>query len=394
LYNYVMLVIGIISLLLWTCYLVFSYFFVNQAILLMMSPVYPKAEKLFSLINLANTNREVMTFIWVGLMGLLVVIQFFVFFKKNGLRWNKKVLIILMLIFIMASLSYPLFSNDIFNYLFGAKTVVYYHQNPFLVMPQNFFDNDLWLRFTHNIDNVYYYIKGVPITYFYGPFFLLYTLIPFLFFGAVEFQKLFWSYKLMGAVLFLITGYLFREINRKDNLVWAYWFFNPFLILELLTNSHNDLVMIFLFVLAVYWWERNKGLGLFSFLLSVLTKWISVGLGLVFFFKEKHRYMVYKLIGLGILFLNAYYQRHAWYYSWIYMVFPFAKLKKSSWFWILVFQTILVFNYTSIIRLNTLVFNGWLNILKWILPLIIFINEFDLISRFKKNLNRRKIGTI
>ena len=125
----------------------------------------------------------------------------------------------------------------------------------------------------------------------------------------------------MGSVLYLLTGYLFLKINPKDKLVWAYWFFNPFLILELLTNSHNDLLMIFLFVLADFWWDKNKKFGFLSFLLSVLTKWISTGLGIIFLFKTKNRFFVYKIIGLIILFLNAYYQRHAWYYSWIYMVF-------------------------------------------------------------------------
>ena len=359
----------------------------------MMAPVYPKAEKLISLVKLGNTHREVMMFIWIGLMVLLMVIQFFCFIKGNSFLWNKKIIIVLLMVFVMASLSYPLFSNDIFNYLFGAKTVVYYHQNPFLVMPKTFFNDDLWLRFTHNIDNIYYYINKVPITYFYGPVFLIYTLIPFLFFGAVEFHKLFLGYKIMGAVLYLGTGYLFKKINKKDNLVWAYWFFNPFLILELLTNSHNDLIMIFLFVLAVYLWKKNKILGLFSFLLSILTKWVSVGLGVVFLFKPKDRYLVYKIIGLIILFLNAYYQRHAWYYSWIYMVFPFAKLKKSSWFWIIIFQSVLVFNYTSIVWLNTLVFNSWLNLVKWVLPMIILINEFGWVFR-DKNLYRRKLITI
>ena len=133
----------------------------------------------------------------------------------------------------VAALSYPVFSNDIFTYLFGARTVVYYHQNPFLVMPKTFPD-DLWLRFTQYVGNVYYYVGNIPITYVYGPVFLLYSLIPFLFFGAVEFQKLFLGYKLLGVILFLATGYLFKKINPKDRLVWAYWWLNPFLILELL----------------------------------------------------------------------------------------------------------------------------------------------------------------
>lgn len=375
------------------CYLVFSYFFVNQAILLMLLPVYSRVEKIFPLIEFSNTHRGVMAIIWLGLVFTLTVIQFWVFFKRRSFAMNRVKLFFLVISLMMVSLSYPIFSNDIFNYMFGAKTVVYYHQNPFLVMPNVFFENDLWLRFTHNIDNIYYSIGNMPITYFYGPVFLLYTLIPSLFFGAVEFQKLFWSYKLMGAILFLVVGYIIKKINPKDNLVWAYWFFNPFLITELLINSHNDLVMIFFFIMAVYFWEKNKLYSLGTFLLSVLTKWVSSGLLLVFFFKEKNRYWIYKIIGLLILLVNALFQRQIWYYSWVYMVFPWAKLKNSSWLWILMFQFILLLNYFWFIWFNRWISFNWMNLIRWGFFGVILVNEFGWVFG-SKNLNCRKIRSI
>ena len=370
-----MIWILILMAMVWSGYLVFSYFFVNQAILLMLAPVYPKAEKLFRVIEYGNTHRDLMTIIWIVMIGLLILFQLLVFFRKKEIQINKKIILILILIFSIAALSYPIFSNDIFNYLFAGKTVVYYHQNPFLVMPKTFQD-DLWLRFTHYVGNVYYYLGKTPITFVYGPMFLLYTLVPFLFFGAVEFQKLFWSYKLLGAVLFLATGYLFKKINPKDNLVWAYWFLNPFLILELLANSHNDLVMIFLFVLSVYWYQKNKIFGFISFALSVLIKWFSGFLGIVFLFKEKNRYWVYKILGLGILFFHAFYQRYSWYYSWVYMVFPFAKLKKSSWFLLIILQSVLVLNYTEFLWFNRWIYLPIIGVIKWIIPILILLNEF------------------
>lgn len=374
----------LLMLIIWVGYLGYSYFYVNEAILSMLLPVYPKVEKLYKLIEFSSSHRGLMALIYLVLMLLLIICQYFLFFSKKEIKLNKKLIFLTIIIFTMAALAYPIFSNDIFNYMFGAKTVVYYHQNPFLVMPKIFFNDDLWLRFTNNINNVYYYIGSRPITYFYGPIFLGYTLIPFLFFGAVEFQKLFWSYKLLGVVLFLLTGYLFKKINPKDKLVWGYWFFNPFLILELLANSHNDLVMIFLFVLGVYWWQKNKILGLFSFLFSILTKWVSGFLGVVFLFKEKYRYLVFKILGIIILFFHAFDQRQQWYYSWVFMVFPFAKLKKSSWFWILIFQSIMLLNYSVFIWLNRWVDLNFIKIIKYLLPIIIVLNESKIIIKLKE----------
>lgn len=387
-----MVLILILMMFVWAGYLVYSYFYVNQAILLMLLPVYPNAGKLLKLIEFSSTHRELMTIIWIVMMIMLIIGQFILFFSKKELKVNKKIVLIMTIIFGTAALAYPVFSNDIFNYMFGAKTVVYYHQNPFWVMPKTFFRDDLWLRFMNNIDNVYYHIGGRPVTYFYGPIFLGYTLIPYLFFGAVEFQKLFWSYKLMGVVLFLMTGYLFKKINPKDKLVWAYWFFNPFLILELLTNSHNDLVMIFLFVLSVYWWQKNKILSIVSFLLSILTKWVSGFLGIVFLFKEKYRYLVFKILGIIILIFHALDQRQSWYYSWIYMVFPFAKLKKSSWFWILVFQSILLLNYFNFIWLNRWVDTDFIKIIKYLLPVIVVLNEYGIFNKIIKRRNKTVVS--
>lgn len=388
-----MLGVGIISFLIYFCYLIFSYGFVNEAILSMLIPVYPRVEKILPFRDFVVVNRGIMTIIWLGMILILGGVQFWLFFRERKLVLSKISFLFLITILVLASLSYPIFSNDIFNYLFGSKTVVYYHQNPFLMMPKVFFENDLWLRFTDNIDNIYYYIGNTPITYFYGPVFLLYTLIPFLFFGAVEFQKLFWGYKLMSAGLFLITGFLIKKINPKDNLVWAYWFFNPFLITELLINSHNDLVMIFFFILAIYVFKKKKILGWFSFLLSVLTKWVSAGLFFIFLFKENNRYWVYKIVGLLILLANALFQRQIWYYSWIYMVFPFAKLKKSSWFLILIFQLILLLSYTRFIWLGHWISWNWMNLARWGFLGVVLTNEFGWVIS-NKNLNRRKIGSI
>lgn len=389
-----MVLVFVIMIFVWAGYLVYSYCYVNQAILSMLLPVYPNAEKIFKLIEFGSTHRELMTIFYLIMMILLILCQYILFFSKKDIKVNKKIFFMMTILFGTAALAYPIFSNDIFNYMFGAKTVAYYHQNPFWIMPKYFFKDDLWLRFTNNIDNVYYYIGNRPVTYFYGPIFLGYTLIPSLFSGTVVFQKLFWSYKLMGVILFLLTGYLFKKINPKDKLVWAYWFLNPFLIMELLANSHNDLVMIFLFVLAVYWWQNNKILSIFCYLFSILTKWVSGFLGIVFLFKEKYHYLVYKILGIIILIFHALTQRQQWYYSWIYMVFPFAKLKRSSWFWILIFQSIMLLNYSVFIWLNRWVDLNFIKIIKYILPVVIILNESGIINKIYRKINSKTMISI
>jgi len=114
----------------------------------------------------------------------------------------------------------------------------------------------------------------------------------------------------------------------------------------------------------------------------------------VFFFQKKYQYIVYKILGLGILFLQAIYQKHSWYYSWIYMVFPFAKLKKSSWFWILFFQSLLLVNYSFFLWLNRWVDLNFIKIIKYILPVVIILNESGIINKINRKRNSKTLVPI
>jgi len=271
-------------------------------------------------------------------LAILFVSQLYLLFS-NFLQKQpfKKLLVLAGIIVLLGSLSYPFLSHDIFNYLFDAKIVWRYHQNPYLQAPQSF-SGDHWLRFMHWVH------RTCP----YGPIWLLYTLIP----GLLSFGKFvinFYGLKLLNGLLFFSTGWLLLKINKNDKKVFAYWFFNPLLVIELLVNAHNDLLMIALFLLtALFIKEKSRKSTWLLFLCSIATKYVSLLLAPVLFLSKKWREIFWPLVLSGFLFAFAYRAEgfQIWYFTWLFMALPLMKL--NLFFWSLVFvleAIILIFKY-------------------------------------------------
>ena len=145
-------------------------------------------------------------------------------------------------------ISYNALSHDVFNYLFNAKMVVQYHVNPHSHVALEF-AQDEWVRFMHN--------THTPAPY--GQGWTGFSLIPFLL-GFGKFTPtwlLFRSWSVLSWCV-LISGmvYLWRrqpgqtqQENRRErqkqlNLTtWQTIFFvglHPLVLIELISNSHND----------------------------------------------------------------------------------------------------------------------------------------------------------
>jgi len=290
-------------------------------------------------------NRSLSAKIYLGLLLLLFSIQLYLFFsgflKKQSL---KKLLVLAGAVTLIASLSYPFLSADIFHYLFDAKIIGYYHQNPYLYSP-NSFPGDSWLRFTHWVH--------LPTPY--GPTWLLYSLIPFAF-SLGKFILNFYGLKLLNGLLFLSAGIFLLRINKNDKNVFAYWFFNPFLIIELLVNSHNDILVIFLFYLSLFLLLKKMQGKFFVFIASVLIKFVHIIFASVLFLKKKYRRLFFNFLVVFLFFYFAYLlnasgqQFHSWYFSWLFMALPFIGLNNFSWFLIFILEAvILIFKYCPFI---------------------------------------------
>jgi hypothetical protein len=139
--------------------------------------------------------------------------------------------------------SYPMLSHDFFNYIFDAKILTFYGENPYTHMPGEF-PRDEWLRF----------MQWTHRTYPYGPTFLPLTLLV----SFVSFGKFILNYIFFKAVF--IAAYIGSVwALEKMNKHWALFFAtSPLVIIEGVVNAHNDLLAVFFAIIGIYMLSQSE----------------------------------------------------------------------------------------------------------------------------------------
>ncbi len=175
-------------------------------------------------------NRELLTYTYLGLISSIFTTYFLLvknWPKNKPLSWWLPLLIAAPLLFSNNALSY-----DVFNYIFNAKMVSVYQANPHIETALNY-SHDNWTRFMHN--------THTPAPYFYG--WTAFSLIPY-FLGGGKFLPTLLVFKLFSFIsLGLLSFSLVKSIKNKYT--WLIWLlFNPLLLIEVVSNIHNDLWMM------------------------------------------------------------------------------------------------------------------------------------------------------
>lgn len=217
--------------------------------------------------------------------------------------------------------SYPAFSYDIFNFIFYAKTIVVYHQNPYMVKPLDFVGIDPWLSFLHWTHRP----SILP------PLWTALTLIPYIL-GFNILLLTMWNFKILTTVFYVLAIYLLKRIMQKVDpkhtlLAMAFFAFNPLVIIESIVSAHLDIVMVALSYLFIFFLlQKKKTMALFSLALSVGIKYVTLVLmPLVWFGFNRTLLLVLMVIGFTAVVYQV--EVQPWYLLWIlpYTVFFFDK---------------------------------------------------------------------
>lgn len=229
-------------------------------------------------------QRPLSTYLFVSIIILLTTLYAaslkFVAAEKTK---KSQVWTLIIVVGAILFLSYNAFSYDFFNYIFDAKIVTHYHQNPYLFKALDF-PKDPMLSFMHSTHRVYPY----------GPSWLALT-VPLSFFGGNIFILTFYLFKSLMFLSFLGICYFIEKINeltQKKNLTSLVFFaLNPLILVEALVSGHNDIVMIFLSIAALYSILRKKNvIGVLLLAISIGVKYSTIILAPVFL------YLIYKNI--------------------------------------------------------------------------------------------------
>ncbi len=201
---------------------------------------------------------------------ILVLLFTGIYFYLLKAKISKKLLKILIAVSIILIFAYPAFSHDIFNYIFDARILVHYQDNPYHSHAWDY-PQDTWIRFMHWIH------RPFP----YGPVWLAASSLFYLI-GLGKFSLTLFSFKILSYLTYIGSGYFLWKINRKKSISLAkksaiYFLFNPVIIFELLISGHNDGLMMVLMLAAIFLVINKKIVsGALAFLLSVGVKFTSL----------------------------------------------------------------------------------------------------------------------
>src|SRR5436190_6431319 len=130
----------------------YSYTQVDLSLTLSKASLYQTIEKSFQYIG--YFQRPLSTALYMGILLLLFLFYgIFLYASAKNKLSKKNIWIIIILSTIILTFAYNAFSYDLFNYIFDAKIVTHYHENPYQHKALDYpFDPMLsFMRWTHRV---------------------------------------------------------------------------------------------------------------------------------------------------------------------------------------------------------------------------------------------------
>lgn len=253
-----------------------------------------------SSLTLQNDYLFIIISILLLLFLFLNYILFKFLFKNNEFISFKELFIYSIIINFLLFLIWPITSTDIFSYIYQARVWVIFKESSYLLAYSNFY-----------LDYYYYLIGNSWSNYTspYGPLFLIIKGFFVYIFTNNIFLNIY-SVKLFFIIINILNGFLIYKIT-KNKLAFYLYAFNPLIIFEFAINAHNEVLLIFFFLLALSFlnYKKNikKDIIIFTLLcLSVFIKFITaifLPLYLLLVFLKKRKFLNNILLILLFIFL-------------------------------------------------------------------------------------------
>ena len=189
----------------------------------------------------------------------VIFLLFFLSYKIFLTRQLSPGLIKLVVLFgvlfcLLLAFSLPQMSSDLAYYFTYAKIFSYYHQNPYLVSPASVF-----LGEASNFFSDYYWLD---VPYLSGPLLLLITAVINFWLGQSFYLNVVALKLLYSLAFFLAGGLLLNLISWRKNpmagLISILYFWNPFLIINTAGQGHPESLLVFLLLLALWFFVKKR----------------------------------------------------------------------------------------------------------------------------------------
>jgi hypothetical protein len=195
---------------------------------------------------------------------------------------------------------FPAGALDVFNYMVDLKLAFHYGDNPYVVTNPPFIMEDPIIRSA--------FLLHIPL--FYGPAWLLLSGVPALLTGFDNVVHLLMALKAFNLLLLGGTTYFIARAQSTVRRRWlaAFLFLaNPLVVFEGVGNAHNDVMMAFFLIAAVYAIRRQREgwLAAPALALSVLVKLFTLAVGPLFLIEAIKRRWRVKQFAVGLAVTGA-----------------------------------------------------------------------------------------
>lgn len=254
-------------------YLLFTFTQIDLSLTLSSTSILQSIQTAFQSIGFYNRPLATGWFILTLTSQILLYLITIQLFVKQKLFFKNLVFLVSIYVGILL-LSYPAaFSYDIYNYIFTAKSVVLYWQNPYGFTPVEF----------QGIDSMLSFMRWTHLPSAYTPAWIMLS-IPFYILSTGKLLFAMWSIRLLSVISYVGIGVclwnlatLFTNTRKHQNAVAAAFLLHPLSISELLISGHNDGSMMFLALVALWFMYKQKyAHGVMALATSVALKFITI----------------------------------------------------------------------------------------------------------------------
>ena len=240
----------------------------------------------YSLIKTGNLQIGILNgTIVIGLLLMFSLLYLFIVKEEKNIFDNKKhIVIFIAIIAFIFMLILPYLSSDIYYYIGDSWVCSKYHENPYYTSVKDLQDSGINDEILNNTG----YWKAT--TSVYGPVWnIIAILLVSLSFGNITVAL--FVFKISALIIHLINCLIIRKITKSNKYMLLYGL-NPLVLIELISNVHNDIYLIFLLLVSLYYLIKKKNiyLTLLFLILSVALKYSTVLIipfVLIYCFKEK-----------------------------------------------------------------------------------------------------------
>ncbi len=255
-----------------------------------------------------NISRTFQALVYAILLIAFLIFYYLIIKKRKEIFKDiKEIYIFTFIIGIIFLFILPFWCSDIYYYLGIGRLNSKYHQNPYYVDMKSYIDENNTDISKDTLMQKGYKNFWANTTVVYGPIWtIICSIVAFFSFGKLNIGLL--LFKFINLFIHIMNCHLLYRLSKKKIFPLLYGI-NPFILIEGLSNVHNDMFVVFFILLSLFLLlkKNNLVLSLLSLAMATDIKYFPIlllPLLIIYKYKDKDiKTKICKCISFGLLYM-------------------------------------------------------------------------------------------